>query len=117
MLPELDVGGQCTPRNRPRLLAARDERWELADIVKALEIPVTGLGLHQNGDALHLAQREREGDRPKVRATSTKPPELECADGIPRGIADDLILDDLVAVIDASSRADLHAKRWRHVRW
>src|SRR5579871_6339118 len=107
LLPKHEVAGQCIASNRPRLLAASNQRRELADVVKPLEKPVNGLGLHQNGGALHLAQGVREGDIPKVRAASAKPPELECADGMTRGIGDDLILDDLMAVIDTGSRADL----------
>src|SRR5437870_801299 len=109
LLPKHVVTSQRPARNRSRLFCAGDQRWKLTDIVKPLEKPVTGFGLHQNGGVLHLAQWEREGDIPKVRATSAEPPELQCADGITRGIGDDLILDDLVAVIDTGSRADLHA--------
>src|SRR5438270_631700 len=92
LLPKHKVAGQAIASNRPRLLAAGNQRRELADVVKPLEKPVTGLGLHQNGGALNLAQGEREGDIPKVRAASAEPPELECADSIPRGIGDDLVL-------------------------
>src|SRR5579864_2708070 len=43
LLPKHEVTCQRTPRNRPRLLAAGDHGWELADVVKPLEKSVTGL--------------------------------------------------------------------------
>ena|SRR6266568_1751414 len=112
LLSKHEVGGQRTPRNRPRLFCAGDQGRELTDVVEPLEKSVAGLDLHQNGCALHLAQWKRERDKPKVRAASAEPPELKCADSIPRGIGDDLVLDDLVTAIDTSSRANLHAIRW-----